>query len=105
MENKALLITILFLFGIFLVLYITQATGYYEYKVNKQTSLTDTAIKQFEKDIKKGKKINIKDYKEEEISNNNNISKLTLKVSKSLEKVLDKSIKIIFKSISKTVEG
>ena len=105
MENKPLLITILFLFGIFLVLYLTQATGYYEYKTNQKTTLTNSAIKQFEKDVKEGKNIDINNYKKEEKSNKNKISDVTLNISKNLEKILDKSIKIIFKSISKTVEG
>ena len=104
MKNKPLLITILFLFGIFLVLYLTQATGYYEYKTSKKTKFTDTAIKQFEKDIKSGKKIDINNYKTEDKNNNNKISKITYNVSKNLEILVDKSIKFIFKNISKTIE-
>ena len=105
MKNKPLLITVLFLFGIFIVLYMTQATGYYEYKTNKKSNLTEDAIKRFEKDIKEGNSININDYKIKEVNNSNKIGKITLKTSKRLEKILDKSIKLIFKSITKTVEG
>lgn len=104
MKNKPLLITFLFLFGIFIVLYITQATGYYEYKTNKKSTLTEESIKKFENDLKNGKQINIEDYKVKEMDNSNKISNVTLKVSKILEKSLNKIIKVIFKSIANVLE-
>ena len=46
-----------------LVLYFGQATGYYEYKNNQKTTLTEESIKRFEQDIKDGKDINVSNYK------------------------------------------
>lgn len=104
MNNKPLFITFILLFSVFLVLYMTQATGYYEYKTNKQTNLTNTAIEKFEQDIKEGKKVDLKNYKVEEEDNSNKIGKATLKVSRILEKTVNKIVKGIFKSIAKVVE-
>lgn len=104
MNNKPLLITGILLFSIFFVLYMTQATGYYEYKTSKKTNMTDIAIEKFESDIKEGKKIDMKNYKIEDTDNSNKISKLTLKISKTLEKGVNKLIKGIFKSIAKVIE-
>lgn len=81
-----------------------QATGYYEYKANKQTNMTNVAIEQFEQDIKAGKQIDIKKYKVEEEDNSNKIGKVTLRISRALEKGVNKIVKGIFKSIAKVVE-
>lgn len=104
MRNKPLFITFILLFSIFLVLYMMQATGYYEYKANKQTNMTNVAIEQFEQDIKAGKQIDIKKYKVEEEDNSNKIGKVTLRISRALEKGVNKIVKGIFKSIAKVVE-
>ena len=51
-----------FLFLSFLVLYFAQAGGYYEDVNNKKASLTEEKIKQFEEDVKNGKKIEVENY-------------------------------------------
>lgn len=51
----------LLFFG-FLVLYFAQAGGYYEDMNNKKTSLTEEKIKEFEEDVRKGKKIKVENY-------------------------------------------
>ena len=51
-----------FLFIIFMTLYFSQLTGYYEYRNYQKMVMTEEQIKQFEQDIKDGKEVDIKDY-------------------------------------------
>ena len=104
MKNKVLFITLLFLFGIFLVLYIGQATGYNEYKNSKKTIMTNESIKRFENDLKSGKDININNYKVEEKVNSNKLSNSVLHTSRFLEKGVNKVIVYIFKKLSTVIE-
>ena len=45
----------------FTAIYVSEATGYYEYEQHKKVILTEEKIKEFENDVKNGKNINIKD--------------------------------------------
>ena len=49
----------------FTALYVSEATGYYEFEQHKRVTLTEEKIKQFEDDVAQGKNIDIKDYIEE----------------------------------------
>jgi len=104
MKNKPLLITIIFLFGLFLVLYFGQATGYYEYKTNRKTVLTKESIERFEQDIKEGKEIHYEDYKLKEKKNSNKLSNGILSISHYLEEQINKIIVFTFKSLAKALE-
>ena len=50
------------LFIIFISLFIANKNGFYESKVKKETVLTDTKIKEFEKDLNEGKVVDINNY-------------------------------------------
>ena len=91
--NKILKYLILTSFITFLSLYISQSTGYYEYRASKKTALTNKQIKEFENDIRKGKKVDIKKYIETNNKNyQNNLSKTS---EKCIQKVIDKSFKLL----------
>ena len=65
------------LFILFLSLYIASSTGYYEYQNKENKQFTEEKMKEFEKDLKEGKNVNIKDYLSKEYKNyDNNITKL-----------------------------
>ena len=49
-------------FLIFMGLYISSISGFYESKLSNKVSLTDEAIKEFEKDVLNGKEIDIVTY-------------------------------------------
>lgn len=84
------------LFG-FTALYVSEATGYYEYEQHKKTVLTNEKIAKFEEDVSKGKNINIKDYiDEKEVSYENNMSSTGLFLSKTIENCLQNGIKGTF---------
>ena len=86
-ENKIFKYIILISFITFFALYLSQSTGYFEYKNSKKVALTNEQIKEFEKDVNEGKNIDITKYIE--INNKdyqNNLSKMGLHVSNILEK-------------------
>jgi hypothetical protein len=84
---KKFWIVLSILFAIFLTLYVSQATGYYDYEQYKKVTLTKDRIAQFEQDVKDGKKINVEDYLENvDIDHNNNASKAGLKISDTIKK-------------------
>lgn len=76
---------------LFFIVFINR-NNYYENK----TILSENSIKQFEKDLKSGKEINPANYITKEKNYNNKITKSTLKVSKIIEKIVNKSLDKIF---------
>lgn len=78
---------------IFIGLSIASETGYYESRVANQTHITASAIKQFEKDVKDGKNVQIEDYLEKaSVDNSNTMSNLGNKFSKNVEDIINDGI-------------
>ena len=76
--EKILKTSLIFLFVIFITLYITHVSGYYEYELHKKVELTNEQIEQFENDIKNNKYIDVNDYVDNTIEDySNNFSKLS----------------------------
>ncbi len=92
------------LFLSFLVLYFSQANGYYEDLNNKTSSLTEDKIKEFEEDVKNGKEIKVENY----VVNikkdyGNKISSFGLFTSKTFAEYFKKAMNGIFNGIDKMV--
>ncbi|MCI9585499.1 MAG: hypothetical protein HFH45_02545 [Bacilli bacterium] len=103
--GKIFRFTTLTLFITFVALYISQSAGYVEYENRKQVALTQNQIKKFEADVKKGKQVDIEKYlKTNEKNYQNNISKVGLKVSKIMEKGVNKAVDVSFKFLGKLSE-
>ena len=82
----------------FTALYLSEATGYYEYEQHKNMVLTSEKIKEFEKDVKDGKNIDIKNYVETKTPNySNNVSELGLNVSNVINSFVTDGINNFFK--------
>lgn len=92
---KYIFITLLILF--FSLYFSRYNNTYYENK----NILTEEAIKQFEIDIKNNKTINVKDYIKEEKNYNNKASNLGLKTSGLIEKLFNKTLKLLIKILGK----
>ncbi len=90
---------------LFLGLYVSQMTGYYEYTESRKTTLTEDAIKRFEQDVKEGKEINAQNYLEEEADYNNILSKFGMKLSSLIEQGFNKAMNGLFNEISKTISN
>lgn len=93
--------SVLVLFTLFICLYITQALGYYEFTNAKKTTLTRDAMEKFERDIQSGKKIDVKDYLEEEKNYNNFLSKTSITISNTIEKTFNTIMNALFNEMAK----
>lgn len=88
---KVILVVIIILF---LSLYFSNYNNdYYQSK----TYLTEEAIKEYEKDLKEGKNITIKNYIPKEKDYNNKVSELGIKTSNFIDKMINKSLKYLAK--------
>lgn len=92
--NKIIKVILIGISIFFLSLYFsTYNNTYYETKAY----LTEEAIKKYEKDLKEGKNITSKNYIPEEKNYNNKVSKLGLKTSNFIDKLINKSLKYLAK--------
>ena len=89
----------------FLIIYLFEITGYYEYQNHIKTSLTEEQIKKFEADIKLGNKVDINKYLDTNKKKyNNNLSTIASKLSDSLSNLINNGVKYTFKYISKLID-
>lgn len=96
---------IFLLFCTFTILYISQATGHYEYEQKRKVALTDEKIEQFEKDVASGKEIKIENYVDNsKVDYQNKTSQLGLNLSENVGKYISVGIKGFFKQLNKLVE-
>lgn len=94
--NKVIRIILIIIITLFLSLYFSNYSN--EYYENK-TYMTEEAIKNYEKDLKEGKNIVSKKYLPKEKDYNNSASKLGLKSSNFLEKIINKGLKYMAKHL------
>ena len=92
--NRVIRIILIIIIILFLSLYFSNYSN--KYYQNK-TYLTEEAIKTYEKDLKNGKNIVSKNYIPKEKDYNNKASKLGLKSSSFLEKIINTSLKYMAK--------
>mgnify|MGYP000059522294 FL=1 len=89
----------------FLTLYLSQATGYYEYEQHKTMAFTSEQIKQFEKDVAEGKNIDMKKYLENSNKDySNRMSDLGYELSSGVGNIVKSGIEGIFGALNKMVE-
>ncbi len=94
------------LFIAFLAIYMSSATGYYEFEQHNKMVLTEEKIKEFEQDVAEGKEVDIKNYIVSDTPNyQNNLSKFGSKVSSSVENFIQSGIESTFNFIGKMLEG
>lgn len=93
------------LFGFF-ALYVSEATGYYEFEQHKKVTLTNEKIKEFEKDLEEGKNIDIKNYiDEKEVSYENKTSSMGLAISQTIEGCVSNGLKKTFDFLNSVFNG
>ena len=100
-KNKNYMLKFLVIsFLLFLIIYFTNETGYYEYKVYTKTKLTEESINKFEEDIKNNKDVSMHTYvKNDYIDYSNKFTKTGTKIGSFIEKAMNflikKSLKIL----------
>lgn len=105
MANNIFKIIFLILFLTFLTIYLSQATGYYNYELHKKTVFTQEQIKKFEEDVAAGKDVRVEDYLVEVKKDySNKTSDFGYFVSKNIGKYIKDGIENTFKLITKFVE-
>lgn len=93
--------TFLFFFVIFLTLYFSQLTGYYEFKNYQKMTMTEEQIIQFEQDVKDGKEVDIKNYVVDTKKNyQNKFSNMGVKLSTGISGIIKSSVIKLFGTIS-----
>lgn len=104
-KNKLGLFIFSLFFISFLVIYLSELAGYYEYRNYQKTSLTKEQIEMFEQDVKEGKEVDIKKYLINDSKKyNNTLSVLASKLSDSISNVVNNGVKYTFKYISKLID-
>ena len=96
-KKNPVVIALFILFIIYLALFITQSTGYYELKRHNEMLLTKESMKKFEEDVRNGKDVSLSDYTH--VKNQDYSSKMGdigNKASEIIEKVMTKGIKTSF---------
>ena len=79
----------------FMILFLNRSNNYYE----NEKILSQEAIEKFEEDLKEGKKINPSNYITPKKDYNNKASKIGMKCSNTIEKLVNKALKKILESI------
>ena len=101
-KKNPLFIILILLFIVYISIYFSKITGYYEMKQYNKMNLTKEAMKEFETDVKEGKQINIEKYLSvKQTDYSNGFSTLGNKTSKTIEYLMTKSIKKTFKILGK----
>ena len=104
-KNNIYIILFYAFFISFLIIYLSEITGYYEYKNHIKTNLTEAQIKKFESDVKNGNKVDINDYLIDDTKKyNNNLSQIASKLSDSISRLVNNGVKYSFKYISKLID-
>lgn len=94
-------ITSLILFIIFISIFISSSSGYYEYSNNKKTVFTEEKIKEFEKDVSEGKNVNIKDYIED---NSKDYTNKITDMGENVSDFINNSVNFVLKGSFKIIE-
>ena len=89
--------TFIIIFVAFTALYMSQATGYYEYQLHSKVTLTNEKIKQFEEDVKNNTDI---DIKVQPPSYENGVSNVGLNLSKNISNVVKDGMNQVFKYLN-----
>ncbi len=107
MKKKKLFFYVFLLFFIcYIIFFVIGESGYYEYKMQRKTVMTNEAMERFESDIKKGKDVSIEDYVvNSEKDYTTTLTKATNKVSKSVNKMLKRVVEGVFKVLGSFVEN
>ena len=100
-EINPIIKILLFIFVLFLIMYISNKTGYYEYKKHTKSVLTNESIKQFEKDISEGKDVSLKEYVVDDyVDYSNFITKTGSTIGDVVESFMNDGIKKTLKLLS-----
>lgn len=102
MKDKIFNTCFTILFIIFIGLYISNRSGFYDYEAHKRVELTNEEIIKFEEDVKNNKEIDVESYlNNTKVDYSNGISKASLSFSNTTDEYIKRGINGVFKFIDK----
>ena len=105
MEKKKknyFLIILSILFIVFAAYMVAYNSGYYEANVSRKSKITEEKLQEFEKDVKEGKEIDIKDYVENDfVDYSSSFSKMGNRLSSSIDTFMDSGLSDFFEFLGK----
>ena len=102
--KKILKIFFLLIILLYLLLFFSYKNGYYKDLNKEKKILTDEKIKEYEEDLANGIDVTKKEYVVISPSYDNTYTRTFLKLSKTIETGFDKTIKYLFRKISRMVD-
>lgn len=105
-KPKKIFNTIIFvLFTLYISFYIASVSGYYEYEKKEETTLTNEKMKEFEKDLKEGKKVDIKKYlTDNKKKYDNKVTDIGNTLSDMINNGISDGLEKTFKVVEKLIE-
>ena len=105
-KDKIFKLIIVILFITYIICFIISESGYYEYKMQERTILTNEQIKKFEEDVKNNINVDINDYTTPEyIDYTNKFTKGVNNTSNLIKKYIKKIVEGSFKILNSLVSG
>lgn len=89
---------------LYLILYVSYENGYYERLNAEKALMTEEMIMKYEKDLANGVDVTKESYVIENNDYTNVYTRTSLDISKKFEKVIDSTIKFLFRKLNDMVE-
>ena len=103
-KKKIIKVVFIITFLSFIIAYVIEKSGYYEYNLRNKTVLTKESMEQFEKDVNDGKDVSIEDYVVNTSTDyTTKLTRNTNKISIKVNNILKKGIEGVFKVLGKFV--
>ena len=94
-----ILITLFIIFSAYMLAY---NSGYYEANISRKSKITEEKLQEFEKDVKEGKEIDVKDYVQSDyVDYSSSLSKLGNRLSSSIDNFMDNGLSDFFEFLGK----
>lgn len=104
-KNQVFKVLFIFLFIAYITIYTSQKSGYMDFQNYKKMSLTKEKIKEFESDIKAGKKVDLTKYSTNTTRNySNKLSNAGFSISNGVSSLVNKGVVGLFDTIAKLAE-
>ena len=104
-KNQVFKVIFIFLFIAYITIYTSQKSGYMDFQNYKKMSLTKEKIKEFENDVKSGKKVELTKYKTTTTKNySNKLSNAGYSISNGVSTLVNKGVVGFFDTIARLAE-
>ena len=104
-KNQFFKVLFIFLFIAYITIYTADKSGYMDFQNYKKMSLTKEKIKEFEQDVKNGKRVDLTKYTDNKArSYSNKISNAGYNISNGVSSLVNKGVVGFFDTIARLAE-